>query len=72
MSADNYQVPISAQANAGLFRDVLNTILARLAAGQAGYGSSLPPIADQVDGRLFVVTPGNTQYQARAGVWVAI
>ncbi len=72
MSFDNYQVPLSALSNADSFRVYVNRIFEQLVAGQAGYANALPPIADQIDGRLFVNTSTNKLYQARSGAWVAL
>lgn len=50
----------------------INDILTVIYGAMPGYDTALPSVSGQVEGRLFVVTPGNTMYQFRSGAWVAI
>lgn len=70
MTVANFQVPESAQANSGIFRNVLNAILEALAAARPTYGAALPAIGTVPDGKLFSLTTTNKLYQARSGSWV--
>lgn len=50
----------------------LNAILSAIYASMAGFGTVLPAVDGQVEGRLFVDTTGPTLYQMQNGAWVAI
>lgn len=63
-----YQTGIN--QNPELARRQLNSILALLYSGQAGYGASLPAAA--VDGALYTDTGANKLYQYQSGAWVAL
>jgi hypothetical protein len=50
-----------------------NVILARLQIlARTGYGSSLPAIDGDLDGRMFVLLTTQTLYQQQFGAWVAV
>lgn len=65
-----YAIP-PIQSN-NLLQQQLNAIFLAIGAAQPGYAVSLPTIADQPDGRLFVNTSNNKLYQAQSGAWVAL
>ena len=50
----------------------IETFRKKINASLSGYGDDLPDPALSEDGRIFVLTPGNDQYQLQDGVWVAL
>lgn len=71
MTIANFQVPESAQANPGIFRNVLNSILEALAASRSGVGASLPVVIAP-EGRLFYRTSNSKLYVVSGGAWVQV
>jgi len=53
-------------------RRTLNPILEYVQSMLPGYGTALPEVADQPDGRLFVRMDLQTLYQVQNGAWVAV
>ncbi len=58
-------VSISETKNIDLFRKSINRNFPT-------YGDELPDADRTEDGRLFVLTPGQTLYQLQDGAWVAL